>query len=144
MNHVKNPNSNIQPDKHRSRKLQQTPVRAASDIFCDRWKHRRGGAIIVGGTKMLVGGCRSWSFSYLVSCGTFMNQKKVGSKDPTEQVGHLRSSLSAPTQEVAATRLLCLLTILLPFQDIFNIPSLLANHFLLSQLQTGDFTRGPN
>lgn len=51
MNHVKNPNSNIQPDKHRSRKLQQTPVRAASDIFCDRWKHRRGGAIIVGGQK---------------------------------------------------------------------------------------------
>lgn len=51
-----------------------------------------------------------------------MNQKKVGSKDPTEQVGRRRSSLSAPTQEVAATRLLCLLTILLPFQDIFNIP----------------------
>lgn len=51
----KHPISSIQdilyePDKHRSQKLQQTPVRAALNILPDRWRHRRG-PIIVGRQK---------------------------------------------------------------------------------------------
>lgn len=98
-----------QPDKHHFPKLQQTPVRAVSDILCDRWKHGRG-PVIVGGQKKNVGGwLQIVILRYLVSCCRFMNQKSGQAQIPQSRWDISALSFSSHSGSTAATRLFFLL-----------------------------------